>query len=145
MFYVFSCVALYFVLKTGFVLVLLFLLVVVLWLCFNYISIWLKKKSFFLIAFVSQIPHTETQPNGTETKCNRSVRHPFLTNQFHCSKIQTEIFGLVQKLHSTPTETMNDLWHTLFMEIRNSSCNVASNSHSFIPRKYFFQMWSVYL
>ena len=106
----------------------------------------MKKKIFFffLIAFVSHIPNTKTRSNGTETKCNQSVWHPFLTNQFHCSKIQTEIFGSVQKLYSTPTRIVNDLWHTLFMEIKNSSCNVASNSHSFILRKYFFQMWRVY-
>ena len=81
----FPCVALYFVLKTESVLVLLFLLVVVLLLSFNNISVWCKKNlllSFFFIAFVSHILNTKTQPNRTEIKCNRSVWRPFLTSQF---------------------------------------------------------------
>ena len=49
-----------------------------------------KKKNllslfFFLFCFVSHIPNTETWLNGTETKCNWSVQHPFLTSWFWCS------------------------------------------------------------
>ena len=47
-----------------------------------------KKKNllfFFFIAFVFHIPNTKTQPNGTETECNRSVWCPFLTSRFRCS------------------------------------------------------------
>ena len=34
--------------------------------------------------------------------------------------------------------TMNDLWHTHFMEIKNSSHYIASNFHFFIPTRLFF-------